>query len=190
LQAQVGTTFVYITHDQSEAMVMSDHVAVMKLGQFEQIDTPQNLYYNPGTSFVAQFVGENNKFVGRLKKDPSGTFALVLNDGQTILAGKISNLEPGDSVELFIRPEAMIINPGPELQNINVMEVEVKSILFDGGNSRLLVKGGRAINELIVALPQNNMFDHIRPRDLVRIGWDPAGSVCFKNTGVKTYEEL
>jgi len=190
LQAQVGTTFVYITHDQSEAMVMSDHVAVMKQGQFEQIDTPQNLYYNPGSSFVAQFVGENNKFVGKLAKDHSGAFSVVLDNGQTILADKIFNLEPGERVELFVRPEAMIINPGPELKNINVMDVEVKSILFDGGNSRLLVKGGPALNELIVALPQNKMFDYIRPKDPIRIGWHPAGSVCFQDAGIKTYAEL
>jgi spermidine/putrescine transport system ATP-binding protein len=190
LQAQVGTTFVYITHDQSEAMVMSDHVAVMKEGRFEQIDTPQNLYYNPATSFVAQFVGENNRFVGNLKKDNSSGFSVELDSGQKILAGKISNLEPGDRVELFARPEAMIIDPEPELENINVLDVEVKSILFDGGNSRLLVKSGQSDKELIVALPQNNMYDNIKPHDKIRIGWHPAGTVCFEDSGIKTYDEL
>ena len=68
LQVQVGTTFVYITHDQSEALVMSDHVAVMNRGRFEQIDTPQNLYSSPQTPFVAQFVGENNLWTGRVVK--------------------------------------------------------------------------------------------------------------------------
>ena len=190
LQAQVGTTFVYITHDQSEAMVMSDHVAVMKDGKFEQIDTPQNLYYNPATSFVAQFVGENNKFVGKLEKDNFGNFSVELDNGQKILAGKISNREPGERVELFARPEAMIINPEPELEDINVLDVEVKSILFDGGNSRLLVKSGQSAEELIVALPQNNIYDDIKPRDKIRIGWHPTGSVCFEDTGIKTYDEL
>ena len=62
LQTQVGTTFVYITHDQSEALVMSDHVAVMNQGKFEQVDTPRNLYAKPATPFVARFVGENNQW--------------------------------------------------------------------------------------------------------------------------------
>ena len=190
LQSQVGTTFVYITHDQSEAMVMSDHVAVMKEGQFEQIDTPQNLYYNPASSFVAQFVGENNKFVGKLKKDSSDLYYVELDNGKKITAGQITDLEPGQRVELFARPEAMIINPEPELDNINVLDVEVKSILFDGGNSRLLVKGGETARELIVALPQNAMYDDIKPRDNIRIGWHPAGSVCFEDAGIKTYDEL
>ena len=60
LQQEVGTTFIYITHDQSEALVMSDTVAVMNKGRFEQIDTPRNLYENPATQFVAGFVGETN----------------------------------------------------------------------------------------------------------------------------------
>ena len=74
LQAQVGTTFVYITHDQSEAMVMSDAVAVMNAGHFEQVGTPQELYHNPASSFVAQFVGSNNKLHVELHKDEHGVF--------------------------------------------------------------------------------------------------------------------
>src|SRR5438552_6024515 len=64
LQADFGTTFVYITHDQSEALVLSDHVAVMNAGRFEQVGTPQQLYYHPATPFVASFVGDNNRIVG------------------------------------------------------------------------------------------------------------------------------
>jgi spermidine/putrescine transport system ATP-binding protein len=66
LQAQVGTTFIYITHDQSEALVMSDHVAVMNNGRFEQVDTPRNLYAHPKTPFVARFVGTTTPGGGRL----------------------------------------------------------------------------------------------------------------------------
>jgi len=62
LQKEIGTTFIYITHDQSEALVMSDKIAVMHEGKFEQIDTPRNLYKNPKTAFVAGFVGDSNRF--------------------------------------------------------------------------------------------------------------------------------
>src|SRR5438105_5662910 len=64
LQADCGTTFVYITHDQSEALVLSDRVAVMSAGRFEQVGTPQELYYQPRTPFVAAFVGSNNRLAG------------------------------------------------------------------------------------------------------------------------------
>src|SRR5204862_885133 len=65
LHADFGTTFVYITHDQSEALVLSDQVAVMSAGRFEQVGTPQELYYQPRTPFVAAFVGNNNRLTGR-----------------------------------------------------------------------------------------------------------------------------
>jgi len=190
LQHQVGTTFVYVTHDQSEAMVMSDHVAVMNQGQFEQIDTPQNLYYHPISSFVAQFVGENNKFVGKLEKDSLGNFSVVPEDGQKLQVAATSKLEPGERVELFTRPEAMIIEPSPELKSINILNVEVKEVLFEGGNSRLLVTVMGSGKELTVALPHSNLYAHVKPKDKIKIGWDPARSVCFKDTGVKTYAEL
>jgi spermidine/putrescine transport system ATP-binding protein len=189
LQAQVGTTFVYITHDQSEAMVMSDYVAVMNQGQFEQIDTPQNLYNNPATSFVAQFVGENNKFVGKLEKNSSGQFIIFLKEGLKLLVDKVSNLELGEMVEMFMRPEAMTINPDASLTNINILNVVVKAILFDGGNSRLLGVIDGSTKELILMLPQNYSYD-IKVKDKIRIGWDPTRSVCFKSAGVRTYDEL
>ena len=66
LQHQFSTTFLYITHDQSEALVMSDNVAVMKDGRFEQIGTPQALYHSPATAFVAGFVGDSNRWIGRV----------------------------------------------------------------------------------------------------------------------------
>jgi len=190
LQAQVGTTFVYITHDQSEAMVMSDHVAVMNKGRFEQINTPQNLYYHPASSFVAQFVGENNKFLGRLHVSDAGAISAELDDGTRLTVNQAEGLADGERIELFTRPEAMIINPDASLRDINRLEVTVKSILFDGGTSRLLVSGGGAAPELIVAMPQNTMCEHISPRDRITVGWAPAGSVCFKSAGVKTYAEL
>src|SRR5471030_1059917 len=72
LQAAFGTTFVYITHDQSEALVLSDHVAVMNRGRFEQTGSPQELYYEPATAFVAGFVGNNNRLDGSLLASVSG----------------------------------------------------------------------------------------------------------------------
>ena len=105
LQADVGTTFVYITHDRSEAMVMSDYVAVMNEGRFEQLDTPQNLYHHPATSFVAQFVGENNKFEGGLGKDESGQFFITLEGGLRLKINSNPRLAAGERIEMLARPE-------------------------------------------------------------------------------------
>src|SRR5204863_1282268 len=84
LQAEFGTTFVYITHDQSEALVLSDHVAVMSAGRFEQVGTPQSLYYEPRTPFVAGFVGNNNRFAGRASAVDSDIVQLRTEAGLTL----------------------------------------------------------------------------------------------------------
>lgn len=189
LQTEIGTTFVYITHDQSEAMVMSDYVAVMNQGRFEQIDTPQNLYYKPNTSFVAQFVGENNKITGKLDRDGSGRFFIPLAGGGRILVAPPPTLQVGELLEVFIRPEAMTINPGTTPDSVNKINAVVKAVLFDGGNSGLLCVIEGSSNELTVRLPQNVPHD-IRANDRVCVAWDPARSICFMSAGVKTYAEL
>ncbi len=188
LQAEVGTTFVYITHDQSEAMVMSDYVAVMNEGRFEQIDTPQNLYKAPKSAFVAQFVGDNNKFTGILRLESNGNF-IETEDNLKLKINQTVDMGDGERVEMYIRPEATIINP-PETETFNSISTVVKAILFDGANSRLLVaiEGGR--KELLVSLPQNRQYDNIKVKDTIQVGWDLSSSVCFKETGVKTYEEF
>lgn len=188
LQAEVGTTFIYITHDQSEAMVMSDYVAVMNQGKFEQMDTPQNLYRNPATSFVAQFVGDNNQFTGILKTAREN-YLVETEERLQFWTKPNADVQANERVEMYIRPEAIMINP-PETNGFNRVPVNVKAILFDGGNSRLLVALDGSEKEVLVSLPQNRQYDKIKVKDHIHIGWDPSSSVCFKETGVKTYEEL
>jgi len=179
LQAQVGTTFVYITHDQSEALVMSDHVAVMNQGQFEQVDTPQNLYRKPRTSFVARFVGDNNAWSGVVRRCDAQTVEIETASGQLFRTRATGALQPGSPVDLFLRPEAMIIQPTADAPNLNRFEVLVKSLLFDGANSRLLAHPLNDDTELLIALPQNRQFDHIRTDDKIEVAWDEQSGICF-----------
>jgi len=188
LQSDVGTTFVYITHDQSEAMVMSDHVAVMNNGRFEQVDTPQNLYKNPASAFVAQFVGDSNKFTG-VYRTRNGGAVFETKESLRFLAKRTEGLSDGAQAVMFVRPEAIIINP-PEDGKLNRMDATVKTVLFDGANSRVLLALNDTHAELLVSLPQNRHYDHIRVKDRLSVAWDPLSSVCFEETGVKIYEEL
>jgi spermidine/putrescine transport system ATP-binding protein len=183
LQAKVGTTFVYITHDQSEALVMSDHVAVMNKGVFEQIDTPQNLYNSPDTTFVAQFVGDNNAWSGRIRQCKESRAEVETTEGPVFRTKVRENLKPGAEVDLFLRPEAMLIQPDPGLSDLNRFEVIVKDILFDGANSRLLAHPLDADTELLIALPQTRQFDYIRKNDKIEIGWDQQSGICFTRKG-------
>jgi spermidine/putrescine transport system ATP-binding protein len=179
LQAKVGTTFVYITHDQSEAMVMSDSVAVMNNGGFEQIDSPQNLYNRPKTPFVAQFVGDNNAWSGRIRRSEGTTAEIETAEGSVFNTKVDETLQPGTEVDLFLRPEAMVIKPDPGIPDLNRFEVVVKSILFDGANSRLLANPLNADTELLIALPQNRQYDYIQVNDNIEIGWDKQSGICF-----------
>jgi spermidine/putrescine transport system ATP-binding protein len=179
LQAKVGTTFVYITHDQSEALVMSDAVAVMNQGEFEQIDTPQNLYSKPRTPFVAQFVGDNNAWSGKISKIDESAAELETTDGSVFRTKLEERLQLGTEVDLFLRPEAMLIQPDPSIPNLNRFEVVVKSILFDGANSRLLANPLNGETELLIALPQNRQYDYIQVKDKIEVGWDEQSGICF-----------
>jgi len=188
LQAEVGTTFVYITHDQSEAMVMSDYVAVMNKGRFEQIDTPQNLYFNPKSSFVAQFVGDSNKFGGTFRKTEEGSL-IETESGDKFIAKTMKEIGDGNVAAMYVRPEAIIINP-PKGEDINQVRGRVKAILFDGGSSRLLVELDNSKKEIKVSLPQNRQYDDILVNDRIEVGWDYTSSACFQETGTKAYEEI
>jgi spermidine/putrescine transport system ATP-binding protein len=179
LQAKVGTTFVYITHDQSEAMVMSDFVAVMNNGKFEQIDTPQNLYNKPKTPFVAQFVGDNNAWSGTIRQCDKHIAEIETEEGHLFRTKVEAALQTGISVDLFLRPEAMLIQPAADIEHLNRFTVVVKSILFDGANSQLLATPSGSEQELLVALPQNRQYDYIQVNDTIEIAWNEQSGICF-----------
>ncbi len=179
LQAKVGTTFVYITHDQSEALVMSDHVAVMNKGVFEQIDTPQKLYSDPKTPFVAQFVGDNNAWSGVIRSSDDKTAEIETSEGNIFRTKLREPLAAGVAVDLFLRPEAMLIQPDAGMAGLNRFEVVVKDILFDGANSRLLAYPLDTETEMLIALPQTRQYDYIKKNDKIEIGWSEQSGICF-----------
>lgn len=177
LQADIGTTFLYITHDQSEALVMSDKVAVMHNGRFEQIDTPRNLYSNPAGRFVAGFVGETNVLPVQLTNSSplqvQTSFGLLLK-GMQVDSGADKLLD------LFIRPESIILAPDEVLPDINRFSLVVNNILFDGSNTKLLATMEDSDFELIVALPQNQQFAHIARGDTVKAGVHVDSCRCYR----------
>ena len=181
LQAAFGTTFVYITHDQSEALVLSDHVGVMNHGRFEQLGTPQDLYYRPRTPFVASFVGANNRIVGRVTNVAGSAVELTTRDGWAVRAIAEGGVKAGDAVEGFVRPEAASLGRTeadlPPAQPSHRGDVE--SLLFDGANSAVLLKEERTRREFRIALPQTGRFSDLKPQEKVVFSFDPQRAVCF-----------
>jgi len=172
LQKEIGTTFIYITHDQSEALVMSDMVAVMNQGHFEQLDTPKNLYKNPATSFVAGFVGESNEFN-----------ITTYSDGILETENGCKLKRPGLDFEpkkLFMRPEAFILNPSDDLIDIERIKMTVRAILFDGSNTKISATIDQSHDEVLISLPQNAQFEDLKEGDTVVVGIDYDDLKCYR----------
>jgi spermidine/putrescine transport system ATP-binding protein len=181
LQAAFGTTFVYITHDQSEALVLSDHVGVMNRGKFEQLGTPQDLYYRPQTPFVAGFVGANNRIEGRATSVDGDIAEIATADGWVIRARRNGNVAAGDAVEAFVRPEVAVLGRNDaELPAAHPRHAgEVESVLFDGANSAVLLQEAKSRREFRIALPQTGQFSDLKPREAVVFTFDPDRAACF-----------
>jgi spermidine/putrescine transport system ATP-binding protein len=181
LQAAFGTTFVYITHDQSEALVLSDHVGVMNQGRFEQLGTPQDLYYRPQTPFVAGFVGANNRIVGRVTQRDAAITQVTTADGWVMHALQYGSSQVGDAVEVFVRPEiATLARNAAELPSGQPAHSgDVQSVLFDGANSAVLLHEQTTRREFRIALPQTGQFSDLKPREKIAFSFDPSRAVCF-----------
>jgi len=182
LQAAFGTTFVYITHDQSEALVMSDHVAVMHQGRFEQVGTPQQLYYQPQTPFVAGFVGANNRMPGKVTAVDADVVTVDTASGLQLRARAMSAVRPGDAVESFVRPEVASIARNAQAfadAGLPAYQGVVDSILFDGANSAVLLREKASGIEFRIALPQTGQFADLSVGESVHFGYDPQRAVCF-----------
>ncbi len=181
LQSAFGTTFVYITHDQSEALVLSDHVGVMNRGRFEQVGTPQQLYYQPATAFVAGFVGANNRIPGRAVGVDGELIELVTPQGWTVRARRSGAIASGDSVAAFVRPEVASIelDAGQLPPQMARFTGEVQSLLFDGANSAVLIVEQQSRFEFRVALPQTGRLADLKPGARVSFGFEPQRAICF-----------
>ena len=182
LQADFGTTFVYITHDQSEALVLSDHVAVMNAGRFEQVGTPQSLYYAPQTPFVAGFVGATNAIGGRAEQVSGDELTLTSSAGLTLRARAMGQLRAGDAVQAFVRPEAVRLardDIGLDSAGQPPYHGRVESLLFDGANSAVLVRENASRTEFRIALPQTGQLADMAVGEAVCFTFDPQRAVCF-----------
>jgi spermidine/putrescine transport system ATP-binding protein len=137
IQKRTNVTFIYITHDQGEALTMSDRIAVMNEGVIEQVGDGKTVYDAPATAFVASFVGENNPFHGRVtaaEKD----FVLVETAMGPMRGGNPRGLKAGDAAILFVRPESFRLGVGAADGTI---ESTVQNVAFEGNLSHIFLKG-------------------------------------------------
>ena len=171
IQRTLGVTVVYVTHDQQEAMSMSDRVAVFNRGRIEQIAPPEVLYEEPQRLFVATFIGDNNVMHGRIRRI-DGDICEVEAGGRAVQAFLVAPAAVGDAVALSIRPERVGLAQQPGTYS-NEYEVVVEDIAFLGDHLRVRTAVCGA-EEFIVKIP--NIVGHgvVLAGDTVRIGWTPT----------------
>lgn len=143
LQKKLGITFIYITHDQEEAINMSDRIAVMNQGRFEQIGTPDEIYNHPKTSYVATFVGNANILEGTAERIEGGKVLVHFDCGSAMVETEDKNLKPGEKVTLAIRSENILLDESASIG----MEAIVKEKSFAAGQLRvtLTLPGGKEL---------------------------------------------
>ncbi len=163
IQKRVGITFIYITHDQGEALTMSDSVAVMKAGIIDQIADGKSIYDDPSTAFVASFVGENNVFRGKVKSVADG-YALIDTNRTGKLRARISTgagrLDAGDDAMMFVRPEALHISKKKDKTDTRI-KADVRHSEFEGQSYNVFLEGseGKEMKMSLVNRGEAQLFD-------------------------------
>ena len=150
LQRKTHKTAIYVTHDQSEAFAISDRIVVMNAGRIEQIGAQTDIYLHPQTPFVAEFIGANNSFVGKVTHiENMGEAAriAIAADGLTLYSNGHARFKEGEEVLVYIRPENIIIlNDSEDSSYENVVEGVIDRLIFEGAMAQLRVDvGGREI---------------------------------------------
>lgn len=170
LHDRLGITVVYVTHDQGEALTMSDRIAVFNDGVIQQLSTPAELYERPQNSFVAQFIGENNRLRGVVEDIGSGNSCAVrLSSGELINASAVKVARKGDRTLLSLRPERVKINPAVNGAT-NVVDGDVEEIIYLGDHVRTRLKVADQ-SDFIVKIPNNTDRPPLKEGMKVKIGW-------------------
>jgi putative spermidine/putrescine transport system ATP-binding protein len=172
IHARLGVTFIYVTHDQTEALTMSDRIAVFNAGSIQQLSDPASLYERPRTDFVASFIGENNRFSGTLGAGEGGTVLVLLNGGALpIRATKADALQAatGAPATVSIRPERIaVLSDGAAMPN--AITATVRSVVYVGDHLRLISEAA-GIGPIIVKLANGAGLPAMAPGQEIRLGW-------------------
>ncbi|WP_259776921.1 ABC transporter ATP-binding protein [Aliiroseovarius crassostreae] len=172
LAHQLGITTVYVTHDQTEALTMSDNVAVFDDGRIQQLAPPADLYEKPQNSFVAQFIGENNTLEGVVTEMKGDTCVVRLDDGEELDATPINVSKVGERTKVSIRPERVEYNKERLQEGAHTLKAEVLEFIYMGDifRTRLRVAGNE---DFIIKTRNAPDVDRLVPGQQIEIGWLP-----------------
>lgn len=170
IHEQSGLTVVYVTHDQSEAMTMSDRIAVFNNGVIQQLASPSELYEKPENAFVARFIGESNELKGTISSiDGAERCKVKLDGGHNISATAGPAIRAAGDARVSLRPERIVVGEAARACD-NVFDGGVKDLIYYGDHLRVVIQVcGR--NDFIVKLPNDGAARQLRIGDSVNVGW-------------------
>ena len=179
IQKETGITAIFVTHDQEEALSMSDRIVVMNAGVVEQIGTPGEVYDRPATAFVANFLGKANMLPGSVTAMDGTMATIALASGHTVRAASPKLLAPGSAVTVVIRPQKLMVGAAAVA---NRLAARIVSTSYLGGNAvyEIDIGGNTPVraNTLIDGQP-------LREGEAVDVGFDPKGCVLLDAQGVR-----
>ena len=169
IHENLGVSMVYVTHDQSEALTMSNRIAVFDQGVIQQLDAPAALYEEPRNAFVARFIGENNTLIGRVRSTDGKYCKVDLDGGGSVTALNVNIDGVGARTSLSLRPERVTIAPSDD-GSMDVFEAHVRELIYLGDHirTRALVAGNE---EFIIKVPNAHGQAHLKEGQAIRIGW-------------------
>src|SRR6266566_1980399 len=177
IQREVGITFVYVTHDQEEALTMSDRLAVMNAGRIEQLGTPRDLYERPATRFVADFLGTSNILTGTASRVSDTEAVVEVGSGERIVVPlRAVRARPGDSLEITVRPEKIELTAGRPAGDGCALRGTVTEVVYLGTSTNFAVSTTTGAD--IVVFQQNSASaGHMASRgDAIWLSWQPDHS--------------
>ncbi len=179
IQHQVGITFIYVTHDQEEALSMSDRVAVMSNGAIEQLDEPRAIYDRPLTPFVAGFIGDMNFLDGEVAEAADGGFAI--DTGAGIVVRGRGDAAKGTRVRVGLRAERIVAAPGVSGGTANSATAEMVTKMYLGDQIQIVAElaGGRSIVLREQRVGADPTLDTINPGDQIALSWDETAPLLL-----------
>ena len=182
IQRDVGITFIYVTHDQEEALTMSDRIAVMNEGVVAQIANPQDVYERPATSFVAGFIGVSNLLPGEVVSANGNGRALRLDSGTVVPLPQSTTLAPGDRCQAIVRPEKLAVNA--EGHDAGVTG-KLESSIYLGTATQLVARmpDGASLTALVPNVDEEARKRLPAPGEDVRLSWAPEHMHIVKEEG-------